>query len=237
MLKLAGETELGVLEAHENSLSPHVAESLPLLFKKGNLLHVPVNGGWTASHAGSGTGTQNPADQYLATGTSASSRGMMYCFLFGFDGGAAVGFGRLNWDKRLYLIFNYCRYQAESETVARFQLKEASAEGALAAKGIGIRSDNLSMVGESYGTEPGAVDLATVLTHDQAVQVVIVHYPASKIEWYVNGVLKGTQATAARIPSGNAGATSALVHSVINGATGGVSAQSHIMHPRIWQER
>ncbi len=237
MLKLAGETEQGILEAHENSVSPHLPESLPSLLRRGNLLHVPTNGGWTASHAGSGTGTQNPANQYIATGTTASSRGMMYCFMYGFDGGAAVSFGRVNWGRKLYLIFNYCRYQAESETVARLQLKEANTEGALAAKGIGIRVDNLSLVGESYGTELGAVDLAATLIHDQTAQVVIVHYPASKIEWYVNGVLKATQAVAARIPSGLAGATSTLVHSVVNGATGGVSAQSHIMHPRIWQER
>lgn len=42
---------------------------------------------------------------------------------------------------------------------------------------------------------------------------------------------------AENVPSGVAVADSYLVHSIINGATGGVNATSAIFHPKIWQER
>ncbi len=55
--------------------------------------------------------------------------------------------------------------------------------------------------------------------------------------WYVDGVLEGTQSTAANIPSGLGGATGYLVASIINGAVGGVDAGLWLFHPKVWQDR
>lgn len=212
-------------------------ELLARLLMDANVLHIPTNAAWVPSHAGGGGSALAPSQNYVRTSTTASSRGLLFAGAVGFAQEAA-GRDRVNWGKKLYLVFGYCRRSSDSEAVARFQLKEAATEGALAAKGIGIRADNLALVGESYGSELGGVDLGVTLTDNYEKLVVIIHDPGTpKIEWYINGVLKGTQSTAARIPSGTAGAANSLVHSIINGLTGGVDVYSDLFHPKIWQAR
>ncbi len=219
---------------HEQILDPHLVETLPVLLKGGNLLHIPTNTRWTQSVAGSGTTVQEIQRIATWTGTTASSSALLRCDLGGFV--LASSFWLLDWDKKIYLVFNYVREALDTEAVARFQIKETNTEGALGAKGIGIRSDNFALMGESYGTALGVVNLATTIPVGQSYQIVIIHYPASKIEWYVNGILKGTQPTSANIPSGKAGGVSCVVNSIINGVTGGVNVGSSIFQPKIWQE-
>ncbi|KKL54788.1 hypothetical protein LCGC14_2261900 [marine sediment metagenome] len=224
------------LAVHLASLNPHLAESLPFLIKGGTFLILPTNAGWTVSKSGSGGTEEGVASQKLWTGNTASSKGMLYSNFTGFSPGAS--YSKVNWDKKLYFIFRYSRSGADAEAIARVQMKETNAEGALAAKGIGIRADDLALTGESYGTELGEVDLGVALTSGRDQQILIIHDPSvPKIEWYVDGVLEGTQSTAAKIPNGVAGTTSRFVHSIINGVTGGVFAYSLIFHPKLWQER
>lgn len=228
---------LAAIVTHKDAPDAHVAELLPTLLKGANTLHIPTNAGWTTSHTESGGGEQLPTYQSVWTGMTANSRGQLEARLSGF--GAGVGsYTEVSWDNKLYFIFNYNRSSSDTEVVARVQMKEVNSEGALTAKGIGIRADNLSLVGESYGTELGEVDLGVTLTSGIDQQILIIHDPSvPKIEWYVDGVLKGTQSTAAKIPSGVAGATSRLLHTIINGATGGVWAISAMFHPKLWQAR
>lgn len=233
MLKLAGETDIGILEAHETSLSPHLAESLPVLLKGGNLLHVPTNAGWTAVVTGSGATEQAVFYLNVNTGNTANSSALLRVVTEGFHRDIADAYA-WDWAKKAYLVFNYIRDDSCATGIARFQLKGVNTIGALAAKGIGLRVDNLALVGESYGTELGEVDLATTLALLKIYQIAIVFYPGSKIEWYVNGVLKGTQSTSAKIPTGNI-PDSYLVHSAENGATA-AHFLSRILHPKIWQE-
>jgi len=211
-------------------------EIVPIITKGGNVLHITTQAGWTASNTGTGGNGGNISYMYVLTGTTASSRGLVYALMNGFEEAGGI-WSYFNYDKKLYLIFNYRRNGSDSEAVARFQLKRANTEGALADLGIGIRADNLDLIGESYGTELGEVDLGTTLATDRVSQIVIIHYPGSKIEWYVDGTLKGTQSTAAKIPSGSSASANYLVSSIVNGVTGGVNAIQAILHPKIWQER
>ena len=236
MLKLAGETDTGILEAHEESLTPHLVETLPVLLKGGNLLHIPTNAAWDAVLAGSGATNQQPMWFRINTGVTASSKAALLCLARLLNVGATY-FQYINWDKKIYLIFNIVRHGSDAQIIARVQLKQVTTEGVLAAKGIGLRAENFALYGASYGTEVGSVDLSTTLTDSLDYQIMIIHYPGSKIEWYVDGVLKGTQSTAAKIPGGEGSASGVLLASTINGEAGGTNCYLYVGAPKIWQER
>ncbi len=218
------------------NLTRIIPEDYPFLLSNANLLHIETATGWAASNLLSGGSSPAISRNYVNTGVVASSRGMLY--IPEFLAMSGTDYAYMSWDKKLYLIFGYSRQNSDAQVVARVQLKDVNTEGALAAKGIGIRADNYALVGESYGVALGAVDLATALTSRRPYLIIILHDPSvPKIEWYVNGVLKGTQSTANNIPSGNAGDIGRLVHSIINGVTGTVDAYSLLFQPRFWQAR
>ncbi len=200
-----------------------------------NLMIVPTNAYWDASNTGLGGGGHGLTNLDIYTGITASSRGMFTTTASNLSAGQSNLY-RVNWDKKLYIAFNYARYDSDAEVVSRFQLKQASTEGALAALGLGIQVDNLAISGESYGTSGATVSLSTTLTVYKPVHIVIILYPGKKIEWYVDGVLKGTQSTAGKIPSGNAGATNSFVFSIVNGGTGTVDAHATLGQITIWQD-
>ncbi len=206
-------------------------EFLAALLKGGNLLHIPTNAGWTETVVGSGVVSQEPTRHYVNTAGSAESEAILSAAFLGFN--ADVDLDHINWGKKLYVMLNYTRLGSCATAIARLQIKTVATRGALAAKGIGIRLDNLVLKGESYGTALGVIDLATALASSRMVRIVIIHYPASKIEWYVNGVLKGTQSTINNIPSGDDDVF--IVHSIINQVTAS-GAVSILHHPKVWQE-
>ena len=214
-----------------------VYEDLAVFLANANVLLIPILSGWTEAVTGSGVTTQDVMRQTVTTGTTASSTARRYVEARGFGVDASADW-KFDFDKKTYLIFNYWRYQTDAQVIARFQLKEVTTEGALAAKGFGLRADNFALTGESYGTALGTVDLGVTITTDTYRRILIIHDPSvPKIEFYVDGVLKGTQSTAANMPSGVAGVQSYLMHSIINGLAGGTNVQSAIMQPRIWQAR
>jgi len=219
---------------HSLVVDPHIPEALATLLKGGNVFHIPVNAGWTQSNAGSGSVTFHPVHMDLDTSTTANSRALAYGRLYalGLD---PVAFDYANWDKKLYLIFGIARGNSDAEAVFRIQIKYPWTEGALTATGIGIRVDNLAIFGESYGTALASIDLGVTMTGGKGYQIAIIHYPGVSIRWFVNGVLKGTQSTAANIPSGTL-SSPGMVASIINGVTGGVNAFCRFIAPRIWQE-
>ncbi len=203
--------------------------------RRGNFIMIPTGTGWTTDNAGSGTFAQEAMRSLAGTGVTANSRGCATATTYGFNEGGNYGY--FNYDKKLYLIFNYARNASDAEAVARVQIKQNAGWGdALSAKGLGLRADNLALIGESYGTELGEVDLGVTLVTLITHQIMIVLDPGSSIKWYVDGVLKGTQSTAAKIPSGLLEGPY-LLHGIKNGATGGVLAYSVFMHSKIWQER
>lgn len=240
MLRLAGEMDAGIGD-HEVSLSPHLMETLPVLLKGGNVLHIPTNAGWTSTVVGSGSAGQGVSTLYLNTGSSTNSSARFSTNIYGFNIGNA--YTQFTFDKKMYFIFNYCRVNSENTATGFVQLKTVGDIGPLAAKGFGLRVDNLSLVGESYGTALGTVDLATTLVSAYTYQIVIVFSPGvPKIEWYVRTTaggqltLKGSQTTAAYIPSGQSGDYGYMVDSIANGEGVSSSAVSLLFHPKIWQE-
>lgn len=202
----------------------------------GRLLHVPTNGGWASNHANTGGAVQGVTYQQVYTAAGASSRGLVSTPVYAFNI-AGQSANRTNWDRLLYIIFVYTRAASDAEVIARFQWKETNAEGALAAKGIGVRVDNLALMGESYGVALGVVNLGTALVSGRGYKIMIILDPDTpKIEWYVDRILVGTQSTVNNIPSGNGGAAGQFVHSIINGVTGGVACDSLLQQLKISQE-
>ncbi len=179
---------------------------------------VPTNAGWGNNHAGGGGGYSSPGFQRVDTSVTAGSVGLFYTDTCGLAGSAGNP-ASIDWSKKLIIEILYARQESLADALARFQLKTVSTEGALAAAGIGIRADDFTLYGESYGGALGVVDLTTLLTNLRVVKIQIKHY-VTYIEWWVNDVLKGTQSTANNIPSGVT--DSVLVHSITTPGGGGV---------------
>jgi hypothetical protein len=196
---------------------------------------IPTVAGWIISNAGSGSITYQPMRLIAQTGTTANSRGLCWTSAYGFNEGGVYQY--MNWDKVLFFIFNVSRYQSDTEVIGRIQLKPGATEGSLAGKGMGLKILNGDLWGESYGTGLGEVDLGYTLNiaGQEGSQIVIALDPGTSVKWYVNGVLKGTQSTASKIPAGTA--IGRFAFSIINGATGGTNCALSMMQSKIWQER
>lgn len=217
-----------------------IAEDYVTLLREANVLHIPTNAGWTAIVTGSGATLQLPSRLTINTGATASSTALLRQQLAGFGLGAA-GL-RLDWRNKLVLVFQVRRATTDAEVVARVQLKETTAIGQMAERGFGLEVANFAMTGESYGTARGAVDLGTSLTDNVLTQIVIVHEPAiPRIEWYTaesgQGVLRGTQSTAANMPSVLGTVDMTLIVSIARGATGVADSEWDMAQPKIWQAR
>lgn len=213
-------------------VNPYVNPDLERAMRHGHRhFIVPVNAGWTESNV-NGTVVVNPLSLDLKTPVTANSRAMIYAyarFLRGSDADPSY----IDWDKKLVIVFSIRRTDNDPEVVSRFQLKEVNTEGDLAAKGIGILVKNLVLYGEAYDATREEVNLNTTLTDKYPYMIRIEHEPGTGCRFYVNNVLAGTST---HEPSGDAGATSYLVFSIVNGATGGVEAHWNVTPIEIWQE-
>lgn len=228
---------------HLTAIDAHVAEMLADLLKGGQLLHIPTNAGWTEGKSGAGApvALQEISRICVNTTVTVSTTDLLYAFIYGF-GGAGLEFYLKNWGKKTYIFFSVARQLSDAEVVAFLQFKGTNGIGELAHKGVGIRMDNLTMVGTSFGASQADTALDITMTSQYQYDGVIIHDPSvPKIEWYVdigdgNGmVLRGTQSTATKIPSGIA--VLYAMASIKNGATGGVDATLSLMQPKIWQAR
>ena len=207
------------------------------LMRDGNPLFIPTNAGWTEVLVGSGTSNLSPFSLDVRTGTTASSSALRQTqSLNGIHPGAG-GYSAINYDKKLLLVFSLARANSDAQAVGRTQLKRAATIGALADLGLGVREDNLVLVGESYGSALGELDLSYTLTDATPVRIAIFHNPTvPSIQFYVNWVLKDTQTTATKIPSGVAATDNFLVRSIANGITGGVNALGFLSNIWGWIE-
>ena len=202
------------------------------LFPKWKVIRVPTNAGWSSSNAGSGGVSQVPFYLTVYTGTTASSRGMTRATVYGLNSGN-IHHSYIDWTKRIEISFTLSRTNSDPEAVARFQLKESNAEGALAQRGVGVTISNFNMVGEGYGTARSTVPIGT-LTDSRMACVKIVKTD-TELQFWVNNELKGTL-TGAYVPNVSGTTTGYLLASIINGTTGGVNAQLFISNIQIAQE-
>jgi hypothetical protein len=204
------------------------------LSKRYRVIRVPTNGGWYISNAGSGGISQFPFYLIAYTGTTANSRGLCYAYAFGLNSGDIYIF-YLDWTKYLEIEFTVGRTTSDPEVIARVQLKEANTEGALAQRGIGIEIDNYAIIGESYGTTRGTVNLGSLT--DGRISTVRIVKTTSSVEFWINNVLAGAITDSSAIPNVKGTANCFMVISIINGSTGGVSATLYISNIRIIQNR
>ncbi len=214
---------------HPEFITGRVERNLGYEWKE---LIVPTNAGWTTSLLGSGGVSQNPFRIAPYTGTTANSRGLAYVATLGLNSGDRVRVA-CDYSKRLEWEFIICRRFSDSEAVARIQLKQVNTEGDLANVGIGLRIDNYTVLGEAYGTARQTVSLGT-LTDDRIWRVKIVLIPNTRVEFWVDGVLRGSL-TGTAVPTGVT-ATTWVVVSIINGPTGGVNATLYVGNLMFVQE-
>ena len=202
------------------------------LLKKYRIINVPTNANWFTSATGSGGYTFYPNMLDVHTGITASSSALVMANAFGLNSSMLYVY-RVDWTKRLEIRFTTARLASDPECIARFQLKESTALGALAEKGVGIEIANFTLRGEGYGTARGTVDLMT-LTDNRPYEIRIVKY-GSILEFWVNNVLLGTL-SGAYVPNVLGTADTFLVASINNGTTGGVNVYLLVGNIRIIQE-
>ena len=163
-------------------------------------LVVPTSTGLTSAVSGTGTTASLVTYAQLRTGATLGSLARLYSTdvvsglsqnqIFNVDFGLPLRF-----------CFSLTRVTAGASAIGRLQFKTTQADGSLAAKGLGVQLNNYTLAGESYGSALATVALTT-LTDGQTYKVEILHYPAQRVEWWINGVLTSTQTTLNAIPSG-----------------------------------
>ena len=202
------------------------------MLAQGHFQQIPTVYGWTASVTGSGSTTSNATYNQTRTGTTLNSTSVLATSstVGGFAGASIFG---VDYTKPLVFRFGVGRATAEPNAVGRVQIKTVTAEGALAAAGIGIRVSNYALYGESFGSAGAFVDLSTTLTDTYLYEIEIRHYPGQRIEWWVNGAFAAQTTTTANIPG--AVETSYLVHSLVTTVSNpSGDAQMFVFHPALW---
>ena len=229
-----------ILTTHAAAIDAHVAMMLANLIQGGHPHVLSVLTGWAEVITGSGATAQGYL-QELTTGITALSTAARYFTPVGLGVGLSQSY--IDWDYPIYMFIPmYARQNSDAQAVSRIQLKEGTFTiGQLGEQGFGIQIANYVLTGESYKAARGTVDLATTLTDTLTYAFLIVLTPGVSVAFYVDSgggfVLKGTYSVAANVPSGNGVANPRLMHSIINGATGGVNALSYMNTPIIWQRR
>jgi len=224
----------------ENALEFAGPGLLAELVRLANFQMIPTAAGWNSLTGGSGSNAQQPFRNYVAINGTAGSYSNLYAPSYGFNEGNI--YQQMNWDKELWLIFNYARYSSQAAVKAWVQIEDTNAgqHQDLATKGIGIVLKNGDIYGESYGTSRAEHSLGYTLNMANQEQVQIaIHLTPTGVEWYVNGVLKATEQTAGKYPTGiTASGGVYLNHAIYDGgvATSGLTV-SNMMQGKIWQSR
>jgi len=196
------------------------------------LVVVPTNAAWVADNAGTGGAFHNLFYLVVQTGTDPNSRGMFRRETSGLNSGDRMH-DAVDYGKYLEWRFIVNRIASDPEAVARVQLKQVNIEGALTDVGIGLEIDNFDVYGEAYGTARDTVSLVT-LSNNRQRRFKIVLIPGTRVEFWVDGVLRGTL-TGDAVPIGVT-TTTFIVASIINGATGGVNAVLYLSDIKFVQE-
>jgi len=203
------------------------------LYDRFKILNIALNAGWTTAVVGSGTVLQEPARLILHTGTIANSSARTWTRTLNLNPGNASGHF-VDWRKRLEIDLELCRFRSDPEATARFQLKESSAGGALAERGIGIEIQDLDIYGEGYGTSRGTVLLGT-LTVDRPFHVKII-LADGVAEFWLDGVKAG-ELSGVNVPQVLGTVDGFYVFEVLNGVTGGIIFHLQCAKLEVTQER
>ncbi len=188
------------------------------------------------SHAAVGTGAQQTtANQiFLQTGTTASSSETASVLVPHLASNSAQ---QHLWDmtKKWVISFGLTRAGSDAEAVCRVQFKQTSAIGALAAVGLGIRIDNLALVGEAYGSAGLSTVALATLSLSASYQIVIELDPGVAVYYYVGGTLAGTISGSTKAPNAAFAGNGNIVASDANGVSGGTDVQFSVGGCHIWR--
>ena len=206
-------------------------QAMRALLRDHRFMHFPMTADWTAAVTGSGsTSRVSVTETFLALGATTISQALIRTQVYGLFSNSANNQRYIDWRKRLLLSYCLGVEQAGAGPITSFmQLKEASAHGALAERGIGIQvfqdgtnARQLSCV--SYGTAGATTSAAVTLPIYGAVKIDILHDPVGgTIAWYVDNVLKVTHSIAANIPNAAGTANAYLVCSIDRPSGGDVA--------------
>ena len=200
----------------------------------GKWLYIPVNAGLTTAVVDSGTAATNGSMTFrLSTGANASSSARAQTLIASLSTSGEDQ--QVDFTKRMRIQFQITRVTTVANAVARLWLGDLLPTGAATDKTLGIYIANLTLSGQAYGSAEATVDLTTTMTTSISYRIDIFFDPnVPRIQWFVNGVLKGTQTTAANIPTAQSGNCS-FQAGVINGATA-TNAIFDFGNIHIWQE-
>lgn len=203
---------------------------LTQLLASGRYQPIPTSATW-ASTGNTGTATTTQATSYLQLRTGATNPSVAFGFTEVFGGMNNSSLLSVDFGKKFILGFGLSRVTAGASVVGRVQIKNSSAAGPLAAVGLGIQINDLAMTGESYGSALGGVSLGN-LTDGASTQIMIIHYPGVRTEWWLDGVYAAQQTDTTKIPSGTVGVR--LIGILGNNSV--TDAQMFITQPWMWAD-
>ncbi len=172
----------------------------------------------TQSVTGTGSTGRSFPNLAVFTGTTAASTSLAQSV-----GQTKLSRGKsqvvIDWSKKVELVFTLVLDTATTNGIARFTLGKSTSDGvgALANKGLGIQIENLALKGLAHnGSSLATVDFSLAMTTPIVYQVKIVSDGAGNVEWFVDGVSKGS--TAGGPSSEGTGGDSAFQLEADNGA-------------------
>ena len=150
--------------------------------------------GTTAATSGSGQTASGVRRAFTRTGATAGSTASLRTDeLMAWSSGRAQDV--IDWSKRVVLHIVFSPAQSTTNGSSRVTLGKdgAAGVGALGNKGLGLQIDELALKGAVHdGTTGATVDLSTTLTGNSACVVTVVSDGSGNVEWFLNGVSKGT---------------------------------------------
>lgn len=207
-----------------------VAQYLTQLLASGRYQPIPTNATW-ANTGNTGTATTTQATSYLQLRTGVTNPSTAFGFTEVFGGMCSTSVLAVDFGKKFILGFGLSRATSNAAVVGRVQIKNSSAAGSLGAAGLGILINDLAMTGESYGSALGGVSIGN-LVDGASSQIMIIHYPGVRTEWWVNGVYVAQQTDVTKIPSGTVGVR--LIGILGNNSV--ADAQMFISQPWMWAD-
>lgn len=205
-----------------------------LLNRQGRTLQLPTNDLWTDGSGGTGSSTLHPLHAILQTAAAGGDHGLVHCVAAFLQQNGGV-WDRIDWDNRLTIAFDIAQVTGDhADLRGRVQIKEVTAEGVLAAEGIGIEVQNLSVHAETHddvGLEN--TDTGVTLTLTQPTRVRIEHWPGERVDFFIGNVNVPQVSHVTRVPAGMASATNYFVLSMDNGAVATPST-FHVSPILIW---
>ena len=183
-----------------NRKAVNTSAAVRSFFTENGLRIIPGNDDWANTGVGSGSNpSSNFAERNLRTGATDASSIISYRAVKGLNSGEATD-GYCDWTKGFILLFDIFIGASDANGIRRVQLKEATALGVLAERGIGLISTNLALTGEAYGTSRETLDLGTTLTAAR-IYAVEIHLTSNGVEFFVAGVSKGSITTSGKFPA------------------------------------